>query len=168
MWAGPRKEPSAREGRAEGVSSTLGAGLQGDPWTRGRGQKAVPVGGAGSGRRVLCARGRGLNPGLASAALPPGVPQGQGISRGQVGFGVTGKEKPLHPRPVGVRGTWPSGPHPRASGRKRSKSFHTCSGHRRFGGPWLRCPTPAPQASLFLSLASEEVREIIPTISLFT
>ena len=73
MWAGPREEPLAREGRAEGVSSTLGAGLKGVPWARRRGHKAVPVGGAGSGRRVLCARGRCLSPGLASPAFPPGL-----------------------------------------------------------------------------------------------
>ena len=46
MWAGPREEPLAREGRAEGVSSTLGAGLKGGPWARRRGHKAGPYGGS--------------------------------------------------------------------------------------------------------------------------
>lgn len=83
------------------------------------------MGGAGSGRRVLCARGLSLSPGLASTALPPGLPQSQGISRPQVGFGVTGKEKPLHPRPVGAvaPGHWDHTPETRG-GSRANPSIH--------------------------------------------
>ena len=120
-----------------------GRRFQGGPWARGRSQEAVP-GGRGGLREASPLRAGAepeSRPGKHRASTRSSAESGNQPAPGGVWSDRQGET--VAPETGGVRGTWPLGPHPRDAGRKQSKPFHTCSGRRRFGGPSLRCPTPA-------------------------
>ena len=57
---------------------------------------------------------------------------------------------------------------PQSLGEEAEQILPYMLGPQEVWGTLAKVPHPSPQASLFPSLASEEVREIIPTISFFT